>query len=313
MQKFTRLVVLLLAFYLVGCSTEPSEGRAEGEESERGDQTAGPSDSQARPIAALNERLRALESVAGQALDSCMADSGFPQDREATALQVDGESEVFIDPLDFVPEYFGPIDEGQARSRGLLGEPDLNDSSNRPVVKTKDPEYFKTLDSCKSGAGSDLTALENLRNDVSDLSNRMSSDFAAATDSEVVELFTQLEGCLSDQGYPGIRLDEGPHRYMAELGIAPGEITNQNDLEELNSDPVGNEIVVLEPVETIYVPSEGEIALALVWVECAEETSYFGQLREVYDQERSPVIAKYETEILGLTEAVEETESLVLE
>lgn len=254
----------------------------------------------------------------------CMHGKGFPQYLESMSeLETDYAGPG--DPLRRNPLQISPYTDEQARTLGMIGKRDI-----WPIVHkignviTSDPAYFAALDSCNEetrGAYDDsvIARMKSVTASFWNLYNELGRIFSAAIAEPMLELLRDRLACVKAEGYPQLDIDDALNQPSWEpiLKAAGVEIggddrpAQAHDPEPLGDDQAANgaEILVVLPSDTApapYEPSASEIEFALAFAGCSRDLNALERFDELQNEARTPILAEYETQILGLKEQVEE-------
>ncbi len=252
----------------------------------------------------------------------CMYDAGFPQFLESMS-ELEANDARMSDPLRSSPMQIAPYSEDQARSLGMVGRryvwPHRSQVGN---VITYDRAYSAALESCKSEVRGDVSAdqqaeMQSVTRVFWDMYNEMNRAFTRAMAAPLLDLLRDQLVCVRDSGYPEIDVDTAVAQPSWEpiLAAAGVEIGQEIMPERLEADEPVYEVAepevegfqVILPSDEIgrsYLPSASEVEFALAYVDCRQELGALERFEQIQHDARTPILERYETQILGLQEKV---------
>lgn len=215
-----------------------------------------------------------LRLQSGSLIAECMASAGFPEVKQAQALRRDDQPRPRSGVVYWHPLESGPTTPDEARRYGLLG---LVSSFQEPPpgdLISGLPAFDDALQECGSSVTVDGMVVPERLNAWAEQANAIRDVFMNDAFDDLQPLLQEQMQCFADA--TGFDLSQDLPQYeevLAELGIDEGTWTTYDAPE-----PVPGQVMVVERAPTRYMPSEAEVALALLFVECAEDTQFFARL-----------------------------------
>ncbi len=245
----------------------------------------------------------AIRRAVAEVRDRCMADRGFPQFLE---VEVPDEAITALDDIGLGTYTFGPVTEEEARRFGyspLLGFP-----PPFPGVVADDEAFELAVDECREEAWSRIgPAAEDTVRSLERLGSALHNAFVDAlrASDAFQELHRRRLSCLAAAGFPardgaGVWLRPEPGMFPVEFG----DVVEVGGAETPPLEP--GQVLVVDPPEVRYVPTQDEIELALEDVRCRAESDFAVEAAALAAVIQRDLLAEFEANLTELQIALDE-------
>ncbi|MFC0629209.1 hypothetical protein [Kribbella deserti] len=222
----------------------------------------------------------------------CLADAGYPQEREFSVGPPPVLPALAAAPLT-------PRTEADARKYGF-GEP----LPPQPAqVIRKDAAFHTTAQNCERSARAKFGAPDEVgrvRGLYADLGNKLVRERGARTTEIVAGKSAALTGCFAAEGYR-LKLGEqfSPRGDLRQFGIQKGTH------EKVRAVRVPSGVAPGAPARK-YLPTVAEVKFAVAFVRCGTRTGLFAELDRQQPRIQQEIVERYAAEFAALNPAVEQ-------
>ena len=238
---------------------------------------AGPVESS--PTRAVQQWADVLTREVGRLRARCLTRQGYDEPERALAMRREAIGSVRRAPLQVALEDYGPATRPQARRFGFVGIDLVWDEGASGVVASNSVAFETAARACSAWVAERAPELSRTQTSAARLRDRIESEFVGDVTRATTPALLQRARCVTAH-HPGLRprwfLEaESMTELLDRAGIAPGRVTAPaTSSPEQTSIPRGVVRVLPPPVPRSYVPSAGEVELALDYVACAESTGF---------------------------------------
>lgn len=230
----------------------------------------------------------------------CLAESGYPQERELSPGPAPVLPALAAQPL-------SPRTEAEARKHGF-GVPLLAQPAQ--VVRT-DPAFHQAAQTCERSARAKVGAPDEVgrvRSQYADLGNKLVQERGLRTTEIIAGKSGQLTACLAIQGYPLKPGEEFSARGdLRRFGIQKG--VHENPPAQSVRRPVGlSGSVRIKPAIPArkYVPTAAEVKFAVAFVRCGTRTGLFAEIDRRMPEIQQAIVERHAAEFAALNPAVDQ-------
>ena len=259
------------------------------------------------PTRAVQQWADVLTREVGRVRARCLTRQGWDQPERALAIRREAIGSVRREPLRVALEDYGPATRQQARRFGFVGIDLVWDEGASGVVASNSAAFETAVRACSRWVAHRAPELSSTQTSAARLRDRIESVFVEDVTRATTPALLDRARCVSAT-HPRLRArwfveSDTMADLLDRAGIAPGRVTRSATTSpEQDTVPRGDVRVLPPPEPRRYVPSAGEVELALDYVACAERTGFARTVETAVDRAVARADARYGDQAGRLTD-----------